>query len=90
MFTQKSSMMFSSTLIIVLIPMYYLNKKILLREKIIYSAIIIFMLMPIISPFLNKLWHGFTTPNCFNFRYSFALIFVTIIMAFREYQNIKY
>ena len=90
MFTQKSSMMFSSTLIIVLIPMYYLNKKILLREKIIYSAIIIFMLMPIISPFLNKLWHGFTTPNCFYFRYSFALIFVTIIIAFREYQNIKY
>ena len=89
MFTQKSCMMFSSTIVLALIPMYYLNKRILKKEKVAFSIIIVFMLLPIISPFLNKLWHGLTTPNCFNYRYSFALIFTTIIMAFREYQNIK-
>ena len=89
MFTQKSCLIFSSTLVLALLPMFYLNKEISAKEKIAFSSIIIFLLLPIISPFLNKLWHGFTTPNCFNYRYSFALIFTTIIMAFRTYQNIK-
>ena len=90
MFTQKSCFIFSSTLTIVLLPMYYLNKKISIREKIGFTMIIVFLLLPIISPFLNKLWHAFTTPNCFNYRYSFTLIFTLILMAAREFQNRKY
>ena len=87
MFTQKSCFMFSSTIVILLIPMYYLNKNISWKEKTAFSTIVIFLLLPIVSPFLNKVWHAFTTPNCFNYRYSFTLIFTLIIMAFREYQN---
>lgn len=87
MFTQKSCFMFSSTLVILLIPMYYLNKNISKKEKISFSAIIIFLLLPIISPFFNKLWHAFTTPNCFNYRYSFTLIFTLNIMSARQFQN---
>ena len=89
-FTQKSCLMFSSTLIILLLPMYYLNKNIKAREKLAFSAIIIFLLLPIISPFLNKLWHAFTVPNCFNYRYSFTLIFTLILMGAREFQNKEY
>ena len=87
MFTQKSCFVFSSTLIILLLPMYYLNKNISPREKIGFTVVIIFLLMPIISPFLNKMWHAFTTPNCFNYRYSFTLIFILILMGAREFQN---
>ena len=87
MFTQKSCFVFSSTLIILLLPMYYLNKNISPREKIGFTAVIIFLLLPIISPFLNKVWHAFTTPNCFNYRYSFTLIFTLILMGVRVFQN---
>ena len=87
MFTQKSCFMFSSTLVNLLIPLYYLNKKINKKEKFTFSAIIVFLLLPIISPFLNKLWHAFTIPNCFNYRYSFTLILLLITMAVREYQK---
>ena len=90
MFTQKSCFVFSSTLIIVLLPMYYLNKNISPREKIGFTVVIIFLLLPIFSPFLNKVWHAFTTPNCFNYRYSFALIFILILMGAREFQNKEY
>ena len=90
MFTQKSCLMFSSTLVILLLPMYYLNKKINWKEKLGFSAIIVFLLLPIISPFLNKLWHCFTTPNCFNYRYSFTLILTLILIAAREFQNKEY
>ena len=90
MFTQKSCFMFSSTLTILLLPMYYLNKNIKAREKTAFTLIIVFLLLPIISPFLNKLWHAFTTPNCFNYRHSFTLIFTMILMAAREFLNKKY
>ena len=89
-FTQKSCFIFSSTLVTLLLPMYYLNKNIKAREKIGFTAIILFLLLPIISPFLNKLWHAFTTPNCFNYRYSFTLIFTLVLMASREFQNKEY
>ena len=89
-FTQKSCLVFSSTFIILLLPMYYLNKKINVHEKLAFSAIIVFLLLPIISPFLNKLWHAFTEPNCFNYRYSFTLIFTFILMGAREFQNKEY
>lgn len=87
MFTQKSCFVFSSTLTILLFPMYYLNKNISSREKIGFTAVIIFLLLPIISPFFNKIWHAFTTPNCFNYRYSFTLIFILILMGARVFQN---
>ena len=90
MFTQKSCFVFSSTFITLLIPMYYLNKNISCKEKIAFTAIIVFLLLPIFSPFLNKLWHAFTVPNCFNYRYSFTLIFTLILMATREFQNREY
>ena len=90
MFTQKSCLVFSSTFVLLQLPMYYLNKKIDSREKLAFTATIVFLLLPIISPFLNKLWHGFTTPNCFNYRYSFVLIFTLILMAAREFQNRKH
>ncbi|MBR0426630.1 MAG: YfhO family protein [Clostridia bacterium] len=89
-FTQKSCLVFSSTFIILLLPMYYLNKKINVHEKLAFSAIIVFLLLPIISPFLNKLWHAFTVPNCFNYRYSFTLIFTLILMGAREFQHKEY
>ena len=90
MFTQKSCFAFSSTLITLLLPMYYLNKNICKREKFAFSSIILFLLLPIISPFLNKMWHAFTVPNCFNYRYSFALIFILILMGARVLQNNEY
>ena len=90
MLTQKSCFVFSSTLIILLLPMYYLNKKISTREKIGFTAVIVFLLLPIISPFINKLWHAFTTPNCFNYRYSFTLMFILILIGAREFQNKEY
>ena len=87
MFTQKSCFVFSSTICILLLPLYYLNPKIKVREKIVFTGIVVFLMLPIISPFLNKMWHAFTVPNCFNYRYSFTLIFTIIVMCFREYQN---
>lgn len=88
-YAQQAGLVFSSTIVIVLIPLYYLNKNIDKKEKILFSLVLIFLLLPIVSPLLNKIWHGFTIPNCFYYRYSYATIFTTVIMAFRAFQNLK-
>lgn len=87
MYEQEAGIIFSSTIITIMSIFFFLNKKIKLKEKIMYLLGLIFMLLPIISPFLNKIWHGMTTPNCFNYRYGFCLIFFTIIMSARTYKE---
>lgn len=84
---EKIGAMFCGSLVALLLPCYYLNGNIPRKEKVAHSIFLTFMLMPIVSPFLYQLWHGFTIPNFFNYRYAFAICFLMIIMAFRTYQN---
>lgn len=87
LFTQKSCLVFSGTLILLILPTYFMNPKIPKKEKVIFLLVTIFLLLPIVSPFLDKMWHGFARPNFFNYRYSFTLSLTLILMAFRGYQH---
>lgn len=89
MLTQKVCLLFASTLILVLIPLYYCNSAITKREKIVSSLLLILLLLPIISPIINKIWHGMTNPNCFYYRYSFCIMFTLVTLAFRTFINQK-
>lgn len=89
LFTQKACLLFSGTLILLLLPTYFMNSKIPKKEKVIFLLVVIFLCLPIVSPFLDKMWHGFARPNFFNYRYSFTISLTLILMAFRAYQNRK-
>ena len=84
---QQSGLIFSSTLTLILFPLYFTNKNISKKSKILSALLIIFMALPVISPILNKIWHGMTTPNCFYYRYAFCLIFYINMIAYQEYIN---
>ena len=84
---QQSGLIFSSTLTLILLPLYFTNKNISKKSKILSALLIIFMALPVISPILNKIWHGMTTPNCFYYRYAFCLIFYINMIAYQEYIN---
>ena len=86
--TQKIGFMFSGSLITILIMVFFINKNIKIKEKIIYSLLIIFMLLPVISPFIYRLWHGGTSTHGYNFRYGYILIFIFVTIANRAYQKI--
>lgn len=87
MYEQEAGIIFSSTIVTIMCIFFFLNKKINIKEKVMYLLALAFMLLPIISPLLNKIWHGMTTPNCFYYRYSFCLIFLTIIMSAKAYKE---
>ena len=84
---KQSGLIFSSTLTLILLPLYFTNKNISKKSKILSALLIIFMALPVISPILNKIWHGMTTPNCFYYRYAFCLIFYINMIAYQEYIN---
>lgn len=78
----------AGTCVLLLIPLFFLNKKISMKEKashIILSAIL-FILM-YIKP-LDIIMHGLQVPNWLPYRYSFILTFLLIIMAFRAFENL--
>ncbi len=71
------------TLALLLLPFYYLSKKISLREKVFATLLVgVFVASFMINP-LDLVWHGFQHPNWLNYRYSFMLSFLLLIMAYR-------
>lgn len=72
-----------------LIPVYFVAKKIPVREKIASSALIaVFIISLIVSP-LDLIWHGFSSPNWLNARYSFILCFILLVIAYKGFANLK-
>ena len=86
---ERCGFAFCGSITTVLMVIYFCNSKITIKEKLIYLALIIFLLMPIFSPFLYKLWHAGTATNGHNFRYAYVLIFVFVTIGFRAYQNLS-
>lgn len=76
-------------LTVLLLPLYLFNKKIKLREKISYSALLIFTYFSFNINFLNYIWHGFHFPNDLPYRFSFMYSFVILVMAYKVFTNIR-
>ncbi len=77
-------LIFSGTIIIPLVICYFFNKKISRREKLLTAVVYSFFLLPIIFPIFNRLWHMFTLPIAFNYRYSFLTTLFTILIVIRS------
>ncbi len=76
-------------LTLILLPIYFTAKKISSREKIVSGALLaIFFISFIVSP-IDLIWHGFSTPNWLNGRYSFLLCFVLLILAYKGFGNLR-
>ena len=74
---------------VILLPLYFVSKKISLREKIGAALIFFIMVLSMNINVLDLVWHGFQRPNWLNYRYSFMLIFFMVVYAARVFENIK-
>lgn len=76
---------YCGVIITVLILMYFVNKNISRKERIL-SGIFMFVLFFSISiSTLVLIWHGFDYPVGFGFRFSFLISFLSITLAYREF-----
>lgn len=67
--------------------LYIFNKKIPLKEKIASLIIILIFFLSFKINFLNIMWHGFSVPNCFNYRYSFLFSLFLILLFIRNFEK---
>jgi len=66
---------------VVLGILFFINKSIKLKEKLIYAGLLSLFIISFFSPLLDFIWHGFHVPNGFPFRYSFIYSFIMIIIS---------
>lgn len=85
----ESFYLFTSLIILPLLIVYFFNKKIDNREKILTGIMFLILLISIGSNYGNYIWHGFVPPCCFNGRFTFMFILFTIFIAFKSVINIS-
>ena len=71
------------------VPLYFLNREIALREKIVSAFITLFLCVSTMIWRLNLLWHGGDEPTWFPYRFSFLLTFCGLFMAMRAFRHRK-
>ncbi len=82
-------LLYSGVLTLLVLPIYFMAKHVPGREKIFYGAFtILYVLIMVINP-TDLIMHGFQEPNCLNYRYSFIVIFLLLIMAYKGFCEIE-
>ncbi|MBR2381938.1 MAG: YfhO family protein [Clostridia bacterium] len=82
-------LLYSGVLTIFMLPIFVMAKRVPSREKIFYGAFsFLFVLIMAMNP-TDLVMHGFQEPNCLNYRYSFIVIFLMLIMAYKAFCEIE-
>jgi uncharacterized membrane protein YfhO len=80
---------YCGTFTLLMLPFYYLAKRVTLREKLFSTLLVaVFAMSFMINP-VDLVWHGFARPNWLNYRYSFMLIFVLLVLAYKGMREIR-
>jgi len=79
---------YCGALCILLCVLYFANGKIKLREKIAAFLILAVFVACFIVREADMVWHVFSYPNWFPYRYAFLFCFFTVQLAYRCFRNI--
>ena len=79
---------YAGLLTLLLLPAFYFSKKVKSKEKIGFSVLIFIFLASFSINTYDLIWHGFQAPVWFNYRYSFMLSFIFLIMAYRAFEEL--
>lgn len=77
---------------VAVLPLFLLflrSARVRLREKAVYSVLLLFFLMSFSLNVLNFIWHGFHYPNSLPARQSFLYIFLLLCAAYMGYRSIS-
>lgn len=75
--------------VFILIPLFWLCKKISIKERVGKTVIAVIMLLSFNLNIPNYIWHGLHFPNSLPCRESFIYIFLIVTMAYEAFMYIK-
>lgn len=75
--------------VVSLVLLFFFNKNISRREKIVTASVIAFYLLSFSFNLIDYGWHMFQRPIWFPNRYSFTFSLFLILIAFKSFNNIK-
>ena len=76
---------YAGALIFLLLPLYFMNRKISIREKAVQGLLLVFFYLSFSVNILNFIWHGFHYPNSLPCRQSFIYIFLILVMCYEAF-----
>ncbi len=82
--------LYCGTIILVLIVSFLVSKKNTNLNKGLVMTIITLFVASIFVPFLSYIWHGFSYPIGYNYRFTYILCLFLIIIASQELEHIDY
>ncbi len=80
---------YASVAVFIVIPLFWLCKKISIRERVGKTIFMLFMLLSLNINVLDYIWHGFHFPNSLPCRESFVYIFLILTMGYEGVLHIK-
>ncbi len=81
--------LYSGVLTMVLIPTYFFNKEIKIKERISFAILILFMLACSVFKQLDFIIHGLHFPANLPHRYTFIYSFIILTLAYKSLVNVK-
>ena len=85
----SSMNIYSGIITLPLVYLYLTNKNIDKHERKLTLIFILIMILPCFIRILNYIWHLFTIPSSYSFRYSFLLCFMLIIIAYKSFTKLE-
>ncbi len=81
--------LYTGMLTLLIGPLYFICRKIPLREKIVSASVVVFFVLSMNISTLDLLWHGMQKPNWLNYRYAFMLCFFLVYWAMKAFEHIR-
>ena len=79
---------FCGMLVFILSGGFFFLKSIKFCEKIAFGVFIILMLISFLFPSLDSIWHVFSFPNAFAYRYAFCFSFLLLYLSIKTFMNL--
>lgn len=81
--------LYTGTLTLLVAPVYFVCKKIAVREKVVSALTFVIFLLSMNITTLDLFWHGMQKPNWLNYRYAYMLCFFLLCWGMRAFEHIR-
>ena len=82
-------LLFTGTLTLLVAPLYFICRKISVREKIVSACVAVFFVVSMNVSTIDLVWHGFQKPNWLNYRYAYMFCFFIVWWGMRAFEHIR-